>query len=94
MNYTSVIVIGIALILVTVGMYVVLPRLHLSVSKANKVRAVLFFGVVSYLAYDFLIKDKYMYIFVLLLGCIGFLFALRNMQEGKDEQDDQQKKDQ
>jgi hypothetical protein len=57
--------------------YVLLPKLNLDIQTGKWIRAVLFFAIMGYLAYDFYTKEKYMYIAFLVAGSIAFVLLLK-----------------
>jgi hypothetical protein len=75
--------IGVA-ILAALLFYVLLPKLNPSQKTGLIIRAVLFFSMICYLAYDFYTKGKYWYILVLVGGSIAFAMMLFN-NKNKDE---------
>lgn len=61
--------------------YLILPKLNQSKQLNTIIKAVLFFGMMGYLAYDFYLKEKYWFILVLAGGSVAFmmfLFARKN----------------
>jgi hypothetical protein len=66
--------------------YVILTRVKSHQRRAVWIRSVLFFGIVSYLTYDFLLKEKYMFLIALALGSIAFIAVMRDMFR-KDKSD-------
>jgi hypothetical protein len=65
-----------AVVFVILFFYVILPKLNLTHQSGKIVRAVLFFGMMGYLAYDFYLKEKYGYIAVLAAGSVAFVMLL------------------
>ena len=61
--------------------YFIAPRLKMISYRSNIIRSIIFFGIVGYLAYDFYVKEKYTYIFVLLLGSSAFIWMLLSMRK-------------
>lgn len=57
--------------------YVILPKLNLSHKSGMIFRALLFFSLIGYLAYDFFLKEKYGYILVLIGGSVAFVLLMR-----------------
>ena len=49
------------------------------------IRAILFFGCIAFLAYDFYTKEKYSYMIALVLGSIAFVFIIRMMKNKKED---------
>lgn len=66
-----------AVVFVVVVFYVVLPKLKLAQQNGLWIRAILFFSMMGYLAYDFYMREKYGYIAFLAIGSIGFVLLLR-----------------
>ncbi len=65
-----------AVIIIILFFYVILPKLNLTHQSGKIVRALLFFGMMGYLAYDFYLKEKYGYIAVLVAGSLAFVMLL------------------
>lgn len=81
MSYEKVIYLGLAMLAVVLIIYVLLPKF-----KGNTpliFRTVLFFAAMLFLAYDFYMKGKYLYMIALGLGSIAFIAYLR-MYSNKD----------
>lgn len=76
MSTTQALVLIGAVVLVIVFFYVILPKLNLSLQSGKIVRALLFFGMMGYLAYDFYLKEKYGFIAVLAAGSVAFVMLL------------------
>ncbi|MES2691204.1 MAG: hypothetical protein V4658_12420 [Bacteroidota bacterium] len=75
MSYEKIIYLGLAMLVVVLIIYVLLPKF-----KGNTpliFRAVLFFAAMIFLAYDFYMKGKYLYMIALALGSIAFIAYLR-----------------
>lgn len=77
----------VALVLAVLGIvvffYVVLPKINLAPNSAIMVRAILFFAMIGYLAFDFFRKGKYGYLIFLGLGSIAFISLLRSNRKKK-----------
>jgi len=56
--------------------YIISPRLKLINYQSNIIRSIIFLGMMSYLAYDFFVKEKYSFLIFIALGCIGFIYFL------------------
>lgn len=83
MSYEKVIYLGLAMLAVVLIIYALLPKL-----KGNTpliFRAVLFFAAMLFLAYDFYMKGKYLYMIAIGLGSLAFVVYLR-MYSGKTKQ--------
>jgi hypothetical protein len=65
-----------AIALLMLFFWFVAPRLRLVSYRSDIIRAILFFGMMSYLAYDFYIKEKYTLLVVLAMGSAAFLYYL------------------
>lgn len=66
-----------AVVFVVVVFYVVLPKLKLAQQNGLWIRAILFFSMMAYLAYDFYQREKYGYILFLAAGSVAFVMLLR-----------------
>ncbi|MCA0426339.1 MAG: hypothetical protein LCH37_02800 [Bacteroidetes bacterium] len=58
-------------------MYKLVPRLSKSYSQEKLIKLLLFLVAAGYLAIDFYLKEKYMYLFILGLGSFGFISLLK-----------------
>jgi hypothetical protein len=73
----------IAVVIIVIFFYVVLPKLKLGHKSGIVFRSILFGAMISYLTYDFIQKEKYSYLIVILLGSIGFVLMVTNMKSKK-----------
>lgn len=59
--------------------FLLLPKLNIKSQSGMVFRAVVFFAMMGFLAYDFYTKEKYGYILILVAGSIAFIVVmLRN----------------
>lgn len=72
-----------AVVIIVIFFYVVLPKLNLGHKSGIIFRTILFGAMMSYLAYDFIQKEKYSYLIVIVLGTIGFVLMVTNMKSKK-----------
>jgi hypothetical protein len=72
--------IGVAAI-VAVFYFFLLPRFKMEQRSGILFRAILFFAMIGYLAYDFYMREKYGYIIMLAAGSIAFIFVLRSYRK-------------
>ncbi len=66
----------VAVAVIVVFFYFVLPRLNLGDKSGKIFRAILFLAGIAFLAYDFIQKEHYKYLIVLGFGAIGFFWML------------------
>lgn len=76
METITIVIIGVALITIALARFVLLPKLNLSQKAGFIARAVVFGAIVLFLAYDFITKEKYLFLFVLGLGTLAFVRML------------------
>lgn len=72
-----------AIIAIVVFFYVVLPKLKLEHKSGLIFRSVLFGAMMVYLGIDFIQREKYTYLVVLALGCVGFVMMVMNTKPKK-----------
>ncbi|MCU0442029.1 MAG: hypothetical protein MUE96_06500 [Bacteroidia bacterium] len=77
MKATQAIVLIGAVVAIVLVFYVILTKLKLAQQNGLWLRAVLFFAMMGYLAYDFYMREKYGYIAFLAIGSIAFVLLLR-----------------
>lgn len=82
MSYEKVIYLGLAMLVVVLIIYVLIPRLKGNTQLIT--RAVIFFGAILFLAVDFYLKEKYSYMIALALGSIGFIAYIKMNGSKKD----------
>ncbi|MFN4972873.1 MAG: hypothetical protein ACK45I_08105 [Bacteroidota bacterium] len=84
MSSLSIVLLLLVLIGIVLFMYGVLPRLTTQYPNAGVwFRILIFTGIAVYLGADFYSKQKYGYIFVLLLGSIAFYGFMRSVLKKK-----------
>lgn len=72
-----------AVIIIVIFFYAVLTKLKLGHKSGIIFRSILFGTMMSYLSYDFVQKEKYSYLIVIVLGTIGFVLMVTNMKSKK-----------
>lgn len=69
---------------VTLFYFLLLPKLNIKTQSGMVFRAVVFFAMMGFLAYDFYTKGKYGYILVLAAGSIAFIAVMLRVKKNKD----------
>ncbi|MFN6359137.1 MAG: hypothetical protein ACK4XL_09910 [Bacteroidota bacterium] len=72
-----------AVVIIVIFFYMVLPKLNLGHKSGIMFRTIIFGAMMSYLTYDFIQKEKYSYLIVIVLGIIGFVLMVTNMKSKK-----------
>ncbi|MFN5544068.1 MAG: hypothetical protein ACK49O_02510 [Bacteroidota bacterium] len=72
-----------AVVIIVIFFYLVLPKLNLGHKSGIMFRTIIFGAMMSYLTYDFIQKEKYSYLIVIVLGIIGFVLMVTNMKSKK-----------
>ncbi|MCU0423145.1 MAG: hypothetical protein MUC81_10065 [Bacteroidia bacterium] len=68
---------GVGIVFIILFIYKILPALKLKGDVSKWIKGVLFIGMMTYLSVDFIMKEKYTYLIVIVLGSIGFLWMLK-----------------
>ncbi|MES2778727.1 MAG: hypothetical protein V4651_02415 [Bacteroidota bacterium] len=76
MDINNILLLAGAILIGVLFYYLILPRLNQKKRLNTIIKAVLFFGMMGYLAYDFYLKEKYWFILVLAGGSVAFLVLL------------------
>jgi hypothetical protein len=79
MSNASIVIILIVLVAVVIFVYGIMPRISSqNPNTGSWVRLMIFTFIAAYLGWDFYSKQKYGYIFVLILGSVAFYIAILN----------------
>jgi hypothetical protein len=61
-----------------IAVYFILPKTKYGTHRANIMRGLIFFILIGYLAWDFYMKEKYLFIAFLAVASCAVVYALRN----------------